>query len=149
MCHNRQQLSGPDGLAGLSLMSFTQFVEIGRLVLISFGPLADKLAVIVDIVDDKRVLVDIIGSEDARQVIPVRRFRLTDFVTKFERGAAPKDVAAAVKSEGIVEKFQQTKWGKRVAAAQAKANLNDFQRFKWAKLAAKRDELVKAELSKK
>ena len=130
-------------------MSFRQFVEFGRLCVISFGPLADELAVIVDIIDDKRVLVDVVGKEASRQVMPVKRVRLTDFVAKIERAAPPKDVAAAIKADGIVEKFQQTKWGKRHAAISAKAQMNDFQRFKWAKLAAKRDELIKAELSKK
>ena len=129
-------------------MSFTQFVEIGRLVLISFGPLADKLAVIVDIVDDKRVLVDILESQEPRQVMPVKRIRLTDFACKFERAADPKVVADTVQKEGLVQKFRESKWGKRLAASQAKANMNDFQRFKWAKLAAKRDEIVKAELAK-
>lgn len=129
-------------------MSFRQFVEFGRLCVVSFGPLADKLAVIVDIVDDKRVLVDVVGDETSRQVLPVKRIRLTDFVTKIERAAAPKDVAAAVKAANLVEKFEQTKWGKKSAAARAKSQMNDFQRFKWAKLAEKRDDLVKAELAK-
>ena len=44
-------------------MVYSQFVQVGRLALIVFGESADKLAVIVDIVDDKRVMVDIIGSQ--------------------------------------------------------------------------------------
>ena len=129
-------------------MSFTQFVEIGRLVLISFGPHADKLAVIVDIIDDKRVLIDILNTTEPRQAISVRRIRLTDFHVKFDREATPEVVAKACEAEGIVAKWQNTKWGKRHMAQQAKLNMNDFQRFKYAKLAAKRDELVKAELAK-
>ena len=129
-------------------MSFSQFVEIGRLVLISFGPLADKLAVIVDIIDDKRVLIDVCNTTEPRQVMPVKRIKLTDFHVKIERAAAPEVVAKTVESEGIIKKFQESKWGKRLAARQAKLNMNDFQRFKYAKLAAKRDELVKAEMAK-
>lgn len=34
---------------------FTRFVEVGRVVLINFGPDAGKLATIIDIVDGKRV----------------------------------------------------------------------------------------------
>ena len=69
-------------------MSFTQFVEIGRLCLISYGPLADELALIVDIIDDKRVLIDVLRRKDqTRQVIPLKRIRLTDFHVKIERGA--------------------------------------------------------------
>ena len=139
-------------MAGLSgFMSFKQFVEFGRLCVVSFGPHADKLAVVVDIIDDKRVLVDICGEDGkqaSREVLPVKRIRLTDFATKIERGASQQDVAAAVKADKLAEKFQQTNWGKKMAAARAKGQMNDFQRFKWARLAAKRDELVKAELAK-
>ena len=130
-------------------MSFTQFVEIGRLCLISFGPLADELALIVDIVDDKRVLVDVLRRKDQpRQVIPVKRIKLTDFHVKIERGAPVADVEKAVADEKLIAKFEATKWAKRLAAQKAKLEMNDFQRFKYAKLAAKRDELVKAELAK-
>lgn len=129
-------------------MPYTQFVEFGRLALISFGPLADKLAVIVDIVDDKRVLIDVVNSSEPRQVCPVKRLNLTDIVIKIDRAAAPAAIAAAVKSEKAVEKFNQTNWAKKMEQNKARSALNDFQRFKYNKLAAKRDELVKAELAK-
>lgn len=129
-------------------MPFTQFVEVGRLVLITYGPLVDKVAVVVDIIDDKRILIDVQESSESRQVISVKRIKLTDFTVKIARGAAPEAVASAVKSEGVLAKWSETKWAKKVAAGNAKLELNDFQRFKYAKIAAKRDELVKAELAK-
>ena len=129
-------------------MPYTQFVEFGRVALISYGPLADKLAVIVDIVDDKRVMIDVIGEESARQMIPVKRLKLKKFVVKIERAAKKEDVAAAVKEADIVAKFGETKWGKSIKKVQAKAQLNDFQRFKYAKLAAERSRKVKEQLAK-
>jgi|TARA_B110000090_G_C13286495_1_gene410201 large subunit ribosomal protein L14e len=36
-------------------MGFSRFVEVGRVVLINYGPDAGKIATIVDIVDAKRV----------------------------------------------------------------------------------------------
>jgi large subunit ribosomal protein L14e len=36
---------------------FTRFVEVGRVVLINYGPDYGKLATIVDIVDGKRVRI--------------------------------------------------------------------------------------------
>ena len=39
-------------------MSFTRFVEIGRVVLINYGEDAGKLGTIVDVVDNGRALVD-------------------------------------------------------------------------------------------
>ena len=129
-------------------MPYTQFVEFGRVALVSFGELADKLAVIVDIVDDKRVMIDVIGADVARQMMPVKRLKLTDFVVKIDRAAKKEDVAAAVKNADIVAKFNETKWGKTINAAVAKANLNDFQRFKYAKLAHQRNLKIKEQLAK-
>ena len=129
-------------------MPYTQFVEFGRVALVSFGPLADKLAVIVDIVDDKRVMIDVIGSEEPRQMIPIKRLKLTDIVVKIDRAAKKEAVAEAVKNANAVAKFEETKWGKNLKVAAAKSQMNDFQRFKHANLATKRAQLVKEQLAK-
>lgn len=56
-------------------------MEPGRLALITFGPCAGKMCTIVDIVDQKRVVVD--GPESItgvkRHMMPVKRLSLTDF----------------------------------------------------------------------
>ena len=127
-------------------MPYTQFVEVGRIAVINYGNLVDKLCIIVDIVDDKRVLIDLLESKEARQTIPIQQLKLTDFVAKIERAAAPEAVEAAAKE--YIEKFYETKWGKKLAADHAKAQLNDFQRFKYEQLKAKRDSLVAQELGK-
>ena len=127
-------------------MPYTQFVQIGRLAVINFGELVDKLCVITDIVDDKRVLIDVLDSDAPRQTIPIKRLKLTDFVAEIEREAAPEAVANAAKD--LVAKFNETKWGKKLIADHNKAQMNDFQRFKYAQLKAKRDSLVAQELGK-
>ena len=127
-------------------MPYKQFVEVGRLALVNFGEHSGKLAVIVDILDDKRVLIDLVDG--ARQMIPIKRLQLTDFVAQFPRAAAPADVAAAVKSADLVKKFNETKWAQRIARREAKAQMNDFQRFKYEQLVAKRNELIAKELAK-
>jgi large subunit ribosomal protein L14e len=62
----------------------SRFVEIGRLARINFGPLEGKLATIVDIINDKRVLID--GEGITRQIIPIRRLHLIKNVLKVGRG---------------------------------------------------------------
>ena len=37
---------------------FTKFVEVGRVVKVNYGPDEGKLAVVVEILNDKRVLID-------------------------------------------------------------------------------------------
>jgi large subunit ribosomal protein L14e len=65
-------------------MAFTNFVEVGRIVLINFGPDAGKIAVIVEIISTNRVLID--GFK--RQEISLRRVTLTDIViNSLPRGA--------------------------------------------------------------
>ena len=127
-------------------MPYTQFVEVGRLAVITFGDYVDNLCVIVDIIDDKRVLVDILNSDAQRQPIPVARLKLTDFVAKIERAAAPEAVKEA--SNDLVTKFNETRWGKKLQADHNRAQLNDFQRFKYDQLKSKRDSLVAQELAK-
>ncbi len=54
-------------------MGFKRFVEVGRVALINYGPDEGKLAVIIDIVDQNKCLVDGPSSGVARQVIPYKR----------------------------------------------------------------------------
>jgi large subunit ribosomal protein L14e len=119
-------------------MPYTQFVEIGRVALVVFGPQVDNLAAIVDIIDDKRVLIDLVKGADSRQVISVKRLKLTNFKVDIERGAAPADVAAALGAADVAKKFAETKWGKKLAAGKARSELTDFQRFKYTQLVAQR-----------
>ena len=125
-------------------MPYTQFVEVGRIAVISAGELVDKLCVIVDIVDDKRVLIDVLESDAARQTITIKNLKLTDFVAKIERAAAPEVAKKA--SQQFVKKFYQTNWGKKIQADHNKKELNDFQRFKLAQIKAKRNKLAAKEL---
>ena len=129
-------------------MPYTQFVEFGRVAIVTFGPLVDQPVVVVDIIDDKRVMIDVINSTEPRQMIPVKRLRLTNIVINIERAAAPEEVSKAVKSEDVLGQWNKTKWAKRLAASKARLELNDFQRFKYQKLAEKRQQLVKEALAK-
>ena len=57
---------------------FTRFVEVGRAVLINYGDDHGKLAIIVDILDQNRVLIDGPTTGVPRQVYPLKRLSLTD-----------------------------------------------------------------------
>ena len=129
-------------------MPYTQFVEVGRICLISFGPLVDQLAVIVDIVDENRVLIDVISSEESRQTIPIKRLKLTEFKVAINKAGDRAEIAKVIQTEGISKKFAETKWGQRLQRQKAATQLNDFQRFKHQKLVAQRDAKV-AEILKK
>merc|ERR1711957_540537 len=81
-----------------SAAMFDRFVEPGRLALITYGPCAGKMFTIVDIVDQKKVVVD--GPKDItgveRHMMPVRRPSLTDFKCKLARGGREKSLRTAL-----------------------------------------------------
>merc|ERR1712159_309470 len=81
---------------------FDRFVEPGRLALITYGPCAGKVCTIIDIVDQKRVVVD--GPESVtgvrRHMMPVKRLSLTDFTCKISRGAREKTLKKALADSG-------------------------------------------------
>merc|ERR1712166_1146788 len=83
---------------------FDRFVEPGRLALITYGPCAGKVCTIIDIVDQKRVVVD--GPEALtgvrRHMMPVRRLSLTDFKAKIPRGAREKTLKAQLAKGDIM-----------------------------------------------
>merc|ERR1712113_432183 len=87
-------------------------VEPGRLALITYGPCAGKMCTIIDIVDQKRVVVD--GPESLtgvrRHMMPVKRLSLTDFKATIPRGAREKTFKLALEKDEVMKKWGETKW---------------------------------------
>mmetsp|Transcript_930 Transcript_930/g.1289 ORF Transcript_930/g.1289 Transcript_930/m.1289 type:complete len:132 (+) Transcript_930:357-752(+) len=109
-------------------MVFKRYVQIGRICLVTYGPLLDQLVVIVDVVNQNTALID--SPNGRRQTISFKRVQLTDIVLPLPRGARKKTLRK-VWTEGEVEaKFAKTNWGKKVKARATKKSLNDFDRFK-------------------
>jgi large subunit ribosomal protein L14e len=109
-------------------MGYNKFVQVGRVARINYGPLEGKLATIVDIVTDKRVLVD--GEGIQRQVIPISRLQLTRQVVKIGRGARTGSVRKIIAKEQVAQNFTKTTLGRHYANQQRRENLTDFERFK-------------------
>jgi large subunit ribosomal protein L14e len=113
-------------------MVFNRFVEVGRVVLINYGPDAGKLATIIEIVDQKRVMID--GPQSLtgvhRQVIGIKRVNLTDIVVKCPRNAKQKNLTKAWKEQDVMAKWKATAWAKKLEKREKRANLSDFDRFK-------------------
>lgn len=107
---------------------FTRFVEVGRAVLITYGPDAGKLAVIVDIIDHSRVLVD--GPGVARQAISFKRATLTDITINIPRTIGTPALKAAIEKQDLVGRWKKTAWAQKIAKRDARAQLTDFDRFK-------------------
>jgi len=105
-------------------------MEVGRVVLINYGPDAGKLATVIDIVDQNKCLIDGPETGVTRQVIPFKRIALTDFTVPIQRSARQKTIIKAWKEADVMAKWEATSWAKKLAARKKRADLNDFDRFK-------------------
>merc|ERR1712085_177388 len=110
-----------------TMAMYTRFVEPGRLAVITYGPCSGKMCTIIDIVDQKRVVVD--GPESVtgvrRHMMPIKRLSLTDLKATIPRGAREKTLKLALQKDDIMKKWASTSWGKKVAAKAARANMSD------------------------
>ena len=113
-------------------MPFKRYMEVGRVVLVNYGPDAGKLATVVDIVDQNGCLID--GPEEltgvSRQVIPFSRVALTDFTVKIQRNARQKTLKAKWAEADVLAKWEASRWAKKLATKKKRASLSDFDRFK-------------------
>lgn len=124
-------------------------MQAGRVALINYGEHLNKLVVIVDIVDQSRVLVEGVTTNVRRQMINVKRIALTSLTLDgITRGASTEDVAAAYKQADIDAKFAASGWGKRLDRKKRRAALDDFGRYKVMVARIKKSKAVNAELAK-
>ena len=115
-----------------------RLVELGRVVLVD----ASKLATIVEIIDQKRVLID--GPSIQRQAIALAKVTLTPIVLpNLPRGARTGTVTKKWAAADIDAKFAATPSAKKAAIRQKRASLSDFERFQVMVLKKQRRYAVK------
>ena len=105
-------------------------MEVGRVILINYGPEKDKLAVVIDIVDQNKCLIDGPCTGVTRQVISFKRVSLTDFTIPIQRSARPKTIQTAWATAEIDTKWNNCSWAKKIASRKRRSELSDFDRFK-------------------
>ena len=119
-------------------MVFRRFVEVGRVIIVNYGPLCGKLAVIVDILTTTKVLIQGLKGGIKRQEISLRRVTLTDYKLDIKRGAKQAEVYKAIDDFKLEDKFKTSTFYKKNEIRQKRANLTDFDRFKVMRLRQKR-----------
>ena len=119
-------------------MVFRRFVEVGRVIIVNYGPLCGKLAVIVDILTTTKVLIQGLKGGIKRQEISLRRVTLTDYKLDIKRGAKEAEVFKAIDDYKLEDKFKTSNIYKKNELRKTRANLTDFDRFKVMKLRQKR-----------
>ena len=119
-------------------MVFRRFVEVGRVIIINYGPLTGKLAVIVDILTTTKVIVQGLKGGIKRQELSLRRVTLTDYKIDIKRSAKREEVFKAIEAYKLEEKFKKSTFAKKMELREKRANLTDFDRFKVMRLRQKR-----------
>ena len=122
-------------------MVFRRFVEVGRVIIVNYGPLVGKLAVIVDILTTTKVLIQGLKGSVKRQELSLRRVTLTDYKLDIKRGAKQAEVYKAIDDFKLEDKFKTSTHYKKNEIRQKRANLTDFDRFKVMRLRQKRSVL--------
>ena len=129
-------------------MVFKRFVEVGRVIIINYGPLTGKLAVIVDILTTTKVIVQGLKGGVRRQELSLRRVTLTDDKINIKRGAKRDEVFKAIEEYKLDDKYKKSTFAKRAEKREKRANLTDFDRFKVMRLRQKRAVLRNSALKK-
>lgn len=129
--------------------TFTRFVQSGRIALVNYGPELNKLVVIVDLLDQNRVLVEGPSAGVKRQVISVKRLALTSILIEdLPRGAPTADVKEKYESADVDKKFAASSWGRKLDRKAKRANLDDFGRFKVMVARMKKSKAIAVEMEK-
>merc|ERR1712212_908022 len=125
-------------------MPFKKFVEIGRVaVLNGEGPNQGKIAAIVNVIDQNRVLVDGPTSGVLRQAYPIKQLQLTPIAVKFPFNASTKVVRAELVANKVDETWANSTWSKK------RAGLTDLDRFKLRKAKSARNKILAKALNSK
>ena len=129
--------------------NFTRFVEVGRLVLLKAGPDAGKVAVIAEIIDHNRAIIDGPTTSVARQPFPYKHLTLTPIkLNKLPRGAGTGVIQKQLEKDALIAKWDKSAWATKRAAIQKRRDLNDFGRFKLMLLKKQRRDGVRKALKK-
>jgi len=121
-------------------ISSWRLVEVGRVVLFSKpSPYEGRIAVIVEIVDHKRVLVDGPSEEEGKAVprhsAPLANLALTPIVIeKLPRAIGHGPLKKKWDDFGVEKKWQEGVFAKNRSKSAKRRALNDFERFKVMRL---------------
>lgn len=131
-------------------MVYKKFVELGRVVFIALGPHQGKIAGIVDVVDQNRLLIAGPLSDVPCHVINIKHIQLTKFRAPVISKC--KDVQGCIKrwwkKNDINSKWNESTWAKNLTLKARKASLTDFERFSARMLKQKRNRIIRKEMVK-
>mmetsp|Transcript_1001 Transcript_1001/g.2182 ORF Transcript_1001/g.2182 Transcript_1001/m.2182 type:complete len:131 (+) Transcript_1001:854-1246(+) len=104
------------------------FIEIGRIIFVNFGPSYGKIGLVVDILDKNRCMID---GPTGRQIINIKRIKPTKLKIKIGRGLNSSDVYHTLISKDIIRYWEKSNWSKKNRKIEKKKSFTDYQKFKF------------------
>merc|ERR1711970_148850 len=121
---------------------FKKFVEVGRVAFLTLGPHSQKLAVIVDVIDGRRALIDGPCSGVPRQEYKFANMHLTNFTVKINHSDHSAHVRKAWEAADISTKWDNSKWAQNLRKRAQRASITDYDRFKLGKAKQARNKII-------
>ena len=115
-----------------NIMEFKRLVEVGRVIIVNYGQLVGKLAVIVDILTPTKVIVQElkVKGDIKRQELSLTNATITEDKIDIKKGAKKEEVLKAIEENKLENKYKKSNFRKKVELRQKRSNLTDFDRFK-------------------
>lgn len=130
-------------------MNTETLLRLGRVVYINYGALSGKIAIVVDIVNENKVVIDGPTLNVCRQVISTKRLTLTKFcLGEYKMSCTRGDLKKMIESFDLLKRFSSCGIGKRLAQQERRRNLTDFERFKVLVLRRKLSRAVRTNINK-
>lgn len=124
-------------------------LNLGRVVYVNFGPLSGKIAVVVDIINGTRVVIDGPGLGVARQPITTKRLTLTRFrIPDLKKDTKQTALTRKIETFRLAERFSSNGLGKRIQKQKRRAELTDFERYKVSVLKKKLGKTIRTHVNK-
>jgi large subunit ribosomal protein L14e len=125
-------------------------VEVGRVVVVNFGPDAGKICVVVDVIDASRLLVDGPKSQTgvSRGSLNIRHASVTNIKVDIARGIKTAAIEKIFSEADIMGQWNKTSWAKKADKSAKRSNMSDFDRFKCMLLRKQRSKIIKKQLDK-
>merc|ERR1711915_344585 len=124
-------------------MTFRKFIQIGRVVFLSEGRYKGKLAVIVDIIDCNRALIDGPCTGVPRQSFKFSDMQLTKYLLKIQRSQRSKGVRLEWERVQISQHFASSQWQQNLTKREVRCKMTDYDRFKLGKARSSRNRIIK------
>ena len=103
-------------------------IGIGKIVSIVYGSSAGKIGVIIDILDEKKCLID---GPCGRQIINLKRLELTNFKIHVKKKISSKKIHQKFLQNDILKSWYSSIKGKKVLKNNLKLKFSDFDNFKF------------------